>query len=156
MLGIDRGAARAAWTVALVALLLCLIYLVRTTLFVFVLAVLFAYLLTPLVDLLDRFLPTGTRTPALALAYVLFVGAVVFGGIQIGVADFRPDQAVGRRSSRRYREMAAGEARPRPPPWVAFEVQLIDKAQLEISEQANDLISALPQAGARFVQWPAA
>src|ERR1039457_3142618 len=89
MLGIDRHAARAAWTVGLVALVLYLTYLVRGTLFVFVLAVLFAYLLTPLVDLLNRFLPIGARTPALALAYVIFVGAVVFGGIQIGTRGHR-------------------------------------------------------------------
>ena len=44
---------------------LWLVYMVRSTLFVFILAVLFAYLLSPLVNLLDRFLPTRTRTPAL-------------------------------------------------------------------------------------------
>ena len=35
-------------------LLLYLVYLVRSTLFVFILALLFAYLLSPLVNLLDR------------------------------------------------------------------------------------------------------
>ena len=53
-----------------------LVYLLRSTLFVFTLALLFAYLLSPLVDLLDRALPKKrTRTLALALAYVIFVGA---------------------------------------------------------------------------------
>jgi predicted PurR-regulated permease PerM len=32
-----------------------------------------------------------------------------------------------------------------------YEVQLVDKAQLEISRRATDLVSALPQAGAQFV-----
>ena len=51
----------------------------------FVLALLFAYLLSPLVNLLDRLLP-GTRTsgPALALAYVIFIGAVGTAGGLIG------------------------------------------------------------------------
>ena len=61
MLGIDRKAARYTWTAAVVLLLLCLVYLVRSTLFVFILAVLFAYLLSPLVNLLDRFLPPAAR-----------------------------------------------------------------------------------------------
>src|SRR5436305_7235619 len=89
MLGIDRKAARYTWTAAAVLLLLWLIYQVRSTLFVFTLAVLFAYLLSPLVNLLDRFLPTRTRTAALALSYVIFVAAVVLIGIKIGstVAD---------------------------------------------------------------------
>src|SRR6059036_2938868 len=84
MLGMDPRTARYTWTAAIVVLLLFIVYMVRTTLFIFVLAVLFAYLLSPLVNLLDRFLPTRTRTPALALAYVMFIGAVVFIGFQIG------------------------------------------------------------------------
>src|SRR4051794_32327678 len=84
MLGIDRKAAHYTWTAAMVLLLLYLVYMVRSTLFVFILAVLFAYLLSPLVNFLDRFLPTRTRTPALALAYVIFIGIVVFVGIQVG------------------------------------------------------------------------
>jgi len=150
MLGIDRGAARAAWTVALVGLLLYLIYLVRATLFVFVLAVLFAYLLTPLVDLLNRFLPTGTRTPALALAYLLVVGAAVTGGIQIGtrlfdqtrlLADHFPGDVAKWRKAKLETPTTLG----------GYEVQVVDKAQMEISRRASDLISALPQAGAKFV-----
>ena len=43
-------------------------------------ALLFAYLLSPLVNLLDRFLPGRTRTPALALAYVIFIGLARFSG----------------------------------------------------------------------------
>src|ERR1039458_2888345 len=73
MLGIDSRAARSTWTAALVVLALWLVYLVRSTLLIFILAVLFAYLLAPLVNLLDRLLPTSpTRTPALLLAYVLW------------------------------------------------------------------------------------
>src|SRR5450755_1994876 len=85
MLGIERSAARYTWTAAVVLLLLWLVYLLRATLFVFALALLFAYLLSPLVDLLGRSIPRkGTRTLALALAYAIFIGAVVLVGIQIG------------------------------------------------------------------------
>ena len=85
MLGFDRRAARYTWTALLVLLLLLLIYAMRQTLFVFTLAILFAYLLAPLVNVLDRLLPTSrTRTPALALAYVLVVAILVIAVIQIG------------------------------------------------------------------------
>src|SRR6185369_5597795 len=85
MFGIDRHAARATWTAALVVLVLYLIYLIRSTLFIFILALLFAYLLSPLVEFLDRVLPVSrTRTPALLLAYVIFVGLAVLLGIEIG------------------------------------------------------------------------
>src|SRR5437660_210155 len=67
MLGIDSKAARYTWTAAAVILLLALVYIVRKTLFIFVLAVLFAYLLSPLVNLLDHLLPSSKRrTPLLA------------------------------------------------------------------------------------------
>src|SRR3974377_2207946 len=85
MLGIERSAARYTWTAAGVLLLLWLVYEVRTTLFVVALALLFAYLLSPLVDLLHRAIPrTGTRTCALALAYVIFISVVALVGFQIG------------------------------------------------------------------------
>ena len=85
MLGIDRSAARYTWTAAMVLLFLYLVYLLRSTLFIFSLALLFAYLLSPLVDLLDHAIPKErTRTLALALAYVIFIGVVVLVGIQIG------------------------------------------------------------------------
>src|SRR5947209_5779137 len=85
MLGINRKMARYTWTAAAVLLLLALVYKVRSTLFVFVVALLFAYLLSPLVNLLDRALPAKrTRGLALALAYVIFIGAAVLIAIQIG------------------------------------------------------------------------
>lgn len=85
MMGIDSRAARGTWTAALVLLGLWLIYQLRSTLFIFMLAVLFAYLLAPLVNLLNRLLPSSrTRVPALALAYVILVGLAVLAGILIG------------------------------------------------------------------------
>ena len=57
MLGLESKAARYTWTAALVVLALVLVYLLRSTLFVFTLALLFAYLLSPLVNFLDRALP---------------------------------------------------------------------------------------------------
>src|SRR4051812_43209069 len=89
MLGIDRTAARYTWSAAFVLLLLALIYQVRATLFLFTLAVLFAYLLSPAVNMLDRALPGRARTVALAAVYVFFIGLVALMVTQIGsrVAD---------------------------------------------------------------------
>src|SRR5580698_4335645 len=85
MLGLDSQAARWTWTAALVLLGIWLLYLLRSTLFLFVLAVLFAYLLAPLVNLINRLLPgSKTRTLALALSYVLLVGLAVLAAILIG------------------------------------------------------------------------
>lgn len=85
MLGIDPRAARAAWTVFLLALVIAAAYAVRETLVVFMAALLFAYLLIPLVGLVERFTPKRVSPRiALAIVYLLFVGAIVALAITLG------------------------------------------------------------------------
>ncbi len=67
-------------------LLLGSVYLIRRTTFVFVIALLFAYLLYPLMDLIDRHLPSKTRTPALAITFILVIGILAAFGVSIGSA----------------------------------------------------------------------
>jgi predicted PurR-regulated permease PerM len=155
MLGIDRSAARYTWTAAAVLLLLWLVYLVRSTLFIFVLALLFAYLLSPLVDLLDRFLPasrTRTRTPALAMAYVIFVAIVVVAGVQIVPRVVEQATAL----KERFPKMVAVWEQPVPAPpesgtVSSIKAQVLDKIRTEVAERSNDLIGALPEVGLRFL-----
>jgi predicted PurR-regulated permease PerM len=84
LLGIDPKAARYAWTTALVVLALLAIYVIRETLIVFVIALLLAYLLYPLMDLIDRHLTSKTRTPALAITFILTIGFIALFGLFIG------------------------------------------------------------------------
>ena len=149
MLGIDRRAASYTWTAALVLLLMCVVYLIRSTLFIFILALLFAYLLAPVVSLLDRLLPTSrTRTPALALAYVIFLAVVGFAGFEIGsrVADEANNFA------RKLPDMLAAWQKPIPQASAglnSIKDQAIQKIRDEITQQSNSLISELPKAGLR-------
>jgi predicted PurR-regulated permease PerM len=144
MLGFDRSAARYTWTAALVVLLFWLVYLVRGTLFIFILALLFAYMLAPLVNLIDRVLPgSRTRTLALGLAYVILVAAIVLIATQIG--------------SRVVEE--ATSLRQTFPKWLArwqpaegsLWAQVVDRVRAEVAKRSSDLISALPQFGAKFL-----
>jgi len=150
MLGIDRHAARYTFTAILVFLAMYLVYMVRETLFVFILALLFAYLLSPLVNVLDRFLPASrSRTPALALAYLIFIGLVVFLGIQIGSRVV--DQA----------NKLATELPPIVTNWIktpstsetvnALKAKVLERVQTEVGTWSTDLLSSLPKAGAKFL-----
>jgi len=76
MLGIDRRAFRVTWTVCLFSLLLLIVYWIRATLMVFAAAIFLAYMLAPIVWLLERFVQKR-RTLALGLVYVLLIGALV-------------------------------------------------------------------------------
>ncbi|MBI3698365.1 MAG: AI-2E family transporter [Acidobacteria bacterium] len=84
MLGVDPRAFRVAWTVFLAAALLWLLYQARGVLFVLVLAILFAYVIWPLVAaaerLLGRFGPRGRRLAALAVVYPVLIGVVILLG----------------------------------------------------------------------------
>jgi predicted PurR-regulated permease PerM len=84
LLGLDRNAARYTWTAVLVLLLVGLLYLIRETLFIFFVALLFAYLLWPLVKLLDRWLPGRSKVLALTLVYLAIVGILIVMGIALG------------------------------------------------------------------------
>jgi predicted PurR-regulated permease PerM len=76
MLGMDERALRVAWTVFLFALLLLIIYTIRDTLLVFAVSIFFAYMLLPVVSLIERFV-RKRRTLALTVVYILLVGAMV-------------------------------------------------------------------------------
>ena len=85
MLGLDPRAARIAWTVAVVAILLYVVFVIRKTLFVFALALFLGYMIGPLVNLLDRYrprrLPQGASVVA---AFTLVIGIVVTGIALLG------------------------------------------------------------------------
>ena len=77
MLGLDAKAARAAWTVFLVALAILVAYEARATIVVFLLAFFFAYLLAPGVDFIARLFPKAvSRTWSLTIIYILMVSLI--------------------------------------------------------------------------------
>ncbi len=150
MLGFDCKAARYVWTAALVLLLISLVYLVRKTLFVFIVAILFAYLLSPLVNVLDRFLPTRTRAFALALAYVIFVGIVVLMSVQIGSRIVAQAKALERDLPAK---LSAWE-HPSPelsPAINRFRMELIQRVRSQISGVSTELLADVAQAGLKFL-----
>ena len=91
MLGIDLKAARYTWTAAFVLLLLGVIYLIRETLFVFTIALMFAYLLYPLFDGIDRRLGSTRRTAALAITYLIVLS--VIGGFSAFIGSHIANEA---------------------------------------------------------------
>jgi predicted PurR-regulated permease PerM len=78
MLGIDQRALKVGWTLFLFALVLFIVYEIARTLMVFALALFLAHLLSPAVDLVERFLPTRSgRALALVIVYLAMIGVIV-------------------------------------------------------------------------------
>jgi predicted PurR-regulated permease PerM len=126
------------------------VYLLRRTLFIFIVALLFAYLLSPLVNFLDRFLPGRTRAPALALSYIIFIGGVVFLGTRIGstVASQATEFA------RHFPDMLAKWEKPAPetsPEINSLKAQFVEKVREQIAQSSSGIIAALPAAGLKVV-----
>ena len=85
----DAKAARITFTVVIVAAMLYGVYMIRRTLFVFLLAIFFAYMVYPLVLLLDRVRPRRAppwASPVAALILVLTLGALI-GAIVLARKD---------------------------------------------------------------------
>lgn len=81
MFGIDARTARVVWTAALVVAGLYGVFLVRTTLLVMLIAVLFSYLIYPLFVLAQRVVGGRIpRTPLLCLVYLVVVALVALAG----------------------------------------------------------------------------
>src|SRR5215469_950944 len=149
MLGISRRAASYVWTAALVLLLLWLVYLLRTTLFVFILALLFAYLLAPLVNFLDRRLPgKRSRAVALALSFILLVGVAIMVITQIGSRAVDEADTL----AKKFPDMIKTWEKPATGPAAdTMTNQLLDKVRSEIAARSSGLISALPAASLKVL-----
>lgn len=151
MLGIDARAARYTWTAALVLLLLCLVYLMRTTLFVFIVALLFGYLLSPLVNVIDRFLPgKRTRTLALAIAYLIFIAALIVGITQIGGRAVEEADSLVKSMPAKLSSFEKPNA-SLPAEVNSFKAQIVQRAEDQLSKSSGDIISSLPRAGAKIL-----
>ena len=141
MLGIDTRAARITWTVALVLLALYLVYLSRSTLFLFILAMLFAYFMSPLVNLIDRLLPASrTRKLALALAYILLVGIVVGAAILLGSKVVDEANQLAKVFPQKVDALSA-----------SFDRYVPDSLKTELTTRSAALVGSLPQAGIHFL-----
>ena len=151
MLGIDLRAARATWTVILVALLCLTIYSIRRTLFLFIVALLFAYLLLPLVDFIDRVLPMrGSRTPALAIVYVLLVAGLILTGIEIGTRVTEEAKTLAQKVSD-YLKPDQTQDLPLPQPLKPMGERILSGLRSEVQQHYQQILETLPQTALKAV-----
>ena len=85
MLELDGRVLRAVWTVFVFVLAVALIYLTRSVLVIFTLAIFLAHLIAPLVDRIDRITPRRvSRTAVLAIVYLALIGIALAVLIPVG------------------------------------------------------------------------
>jgi predicted PurR-regulated permease PerM len=149
--GLDRRAASYTWTVAFILLLLGVVYLIRETLFVFALALLFAYLLRPLVYYLDRRLPGRSRAPALAIVYLSLVGLLIVVGIAVGSRVVLQANALAMRIPELLSRLEKPVELIASPPLPTFMEAVISTLKKQLVEHSRDLLSLLPNIALGFL-----
>jgi predicted PurR-regulated permease PerM len=151
MLGIDARAARYTWTAAITVLLLCVVYLMRRTLFLFVVALLFAYLLAPLVNIIDRLIPADrTRNWALAIAYLIFIGVLFVVVTQIGSRVVEEANSLAK-SMPGWLDKLQQPAPAIPAGANSLKARLAQKLQEQITKSSSSLFAYLPNLGAKVL-----
>ncbi len=144
MLGIDYKAARCTWTAALVLLLLGMVYLIREVLIVFVIALLFAYLLYPLMDLIDRHLTSKTRTPALAITFVLAIG--ILAGLGVFVGSVVAEQAANLTAQApAFLDRIRQSPTPGPEAVTSLKDQVVGLIEGQLRQHYNDVAMVVPR-----------
>jgi predicted PurR-regulated permease PerM len=149
--GLDRRAASYTWTVLFILLLLAVVYLIRETLFVFALALLFAYLLWPLVHHLDRLLPGRSKMPALTIVYSSLVGLLIVIGIAVGSRVVLQANALAMRIPELLSRLEKPVELIAPPSLPTFKEAVISTLQKQLVEHSRDLLSLLPNVALGFL-----
>ncbi len=137
MFGIDERALRVIWTAFLFALTLALLFFIRDTLLVFALAIFFAYMLWPVVGLVEKVIPKR-RNWALAVVYVALIGVLVLVGFEVIPSIFSEATSLG---SRLPKVLAGNKLATIPlPSWLEpVRAQMVTF----VAEKASDLGSRL-------------
>jgi predicted PurR-regulated permease PerM len=152
LLGIDPRAARIAWTVFLLALLLATAYAVRETLAVFVIALLFAYLLAPLVGFVERITPRQVSPRiALAIVYLALVGAIVALALTLGSRLADEANSLATRLPALVRNPEWMQKVPLPSWLEPARASIIQKVQDELSSGGEQILPYIKGLGGQLV-----
>ncbi len=149
--GLDRRAASYTLTVLFILLLLAGVYLIRETLFVFALSLLFSYLLWPLVHYLDCRLPGRSRAPALAIVYLSLVGLLVAVGIAVGSRVVLQAEALAMRIPELLSRLEKPDELIALSSLPTFRDAMISILQKQLVAHSRDLLSLLPNLALSFL-----
>ncbi len=146
MLGLDRRAARYTWTVVFILLFVRIVYLIRETLFIFGVSLLFAYLLWPLVKFLNRRIPGRSKVWALAIVYLSVVALFIVIGMSIGSRIAAQAKAF----ATKVPELISAIEQPAPPvassSLQTVRNRVLSTLRKQLSDHSQNLVSLLSHA----------
>jgi predicted PurR-regulated permease PerM len=145
---VESRAARGAWSVFLLALVLAVVYWIRRTLLIFMAALLVAYLLSPLVNLVDRIAKGRvSRNLSLAAVYILLLAAL---GTALGLLGSRVvDEAanLAARLPELIRRLDQPVSLPLPEWMTPVQVSLLATLKSFLEAHSKDALPLLQRVG---------
>ncbi len=154
MLGLNAQVARAAWTVCCVVLLLCAAYLIRQTIFIFIVAILLAYMVYPLVKRIEKYLPRRVpRTLTVCIVFLVLIGIVAAG---VGLIGSQLSEEAGR-----LREQLPGLINSQNlvqriplPSWLeGFRPRVLDWLRENVMSGAAETLPFIQRIGGNVLHW---
>jgi predicted PurR-regulated permease PerM len=149
MVGINSRVARYTWTVVAIFLIIGVLYEIRDTLFAFIVALFFAYLLWPLLQYFDKHLPGRSRVPALAVTYIFVVGLLSLVAFEIGSRVVAEANNLAHKLPDFLSKVNATEQVSLPLPMHSVKQMLLFEIQRQIVMHSKDLLATLPNVAAK-------
>jgi predicted PurR-regulated permease PerM len=148
MLAFDRRAAKVTWTACLVLLALFAVFSVRRTIFVFVLAVFFSYILYPAVIRVEKLLPRRTpRMVSIGVVFVLLVALIAGAAALIGPPLTEQSSRLSEQLPALIRDPKVVDRVPLPE-WLApYREKVVQYAREQLGSGSVDAVSIARKAG---------
>jgi predicted PurR-regulated permease PerM len=151
---LDARTVRVVWTGLVFAVAIALVWLLRRALLLFAFSLFFAYLIFPLVRLVQRWILGGRSRPA-AIGLVYLVLLLAVGGIGAGVGPplSREVRALAEKAPQMSQELQSGEFVGGMLERRGWGTESVRQAQDVISSQAQEMISNAQGALAGVLKW---
>ena len=152
VLGVDLKVARAVWTIFLFALVVATAYAIRETLVVFMIALFFAYMLTPFVEFVARRIPSRfSKLLALAIVYLALLGLSIAAIVIIGGRLSEEASSLANRLPDFFQNPDWMRKVPLPVWLEPMRDRLITMIQTEFRDGGKNLVPYLSSAGTKLV-----
>ncbi len=150
MVLVDSRTARALITVLLFALGLGFLYVARATLIAFLFAIFFAYLMSPLVNSLEKILKGRTR--AIAVIYTLLLALVVVFFVLVGPSVTREGARLGQSIPDMLARLKSGEFTEELRQQHGWSRATTDFAQSFLANHSDDITQLAQRVGLRVAE----
>ena len=152
--GIDPVAARAAWTILLIAAALGLIYVLGHVLVLVAFSVFFAYLIFPLVRLVQRWVPgfrSGTR--AIAAVYLVLLGTLGIAGVTVGPRVSTEVRGLAERLPQIAQQLSTGSIMSGTLERYGWSQETIGRIEPVVRGYAREMLTSTQGAVVAVVKW---